>query len=110
MQTKFTFLMDDKPGPGMLNEHGLSVFVETQNTNFIFDTGQSSCFTENAEGLDVDLANIEFGVVSHGHYDHGGGLPAFFEKTKLHRYLFMKRQLFPYITVQVEAVKLATSA
>lgn len=77
MKTKLTFLMDDKPGEGLLNEHGLSILIETGESKILFDTGQSSRFSQNAENLDIDLSTVDFALISHGHYDHGGGLPAF---------------------------------
>ncbi|MDC7225184.1 MAG: MBL fold metallo-hydrolase [Spirochaetales bacterium] len=80
MKAKLIFLMDDKPGDGLLNEHGLSILVETGDSRILFDTGQSSAFSVNAERLNIDLLNLDLAVISHGHYDHGGGLPAFFDK------------------------------
>ena len=59
------------------SEHGLSLFVETKETRLLFDMGQSGLFAENAEKLGVDLREAELAVLSHGHYDHGGGLPVF---------------------------------
>ncbi len=63
-------------------EHGLSLFIETGNYKILFDTGQTFLFCENAEKLGIDLSRVDFAVLSHGHYDHGGGLKTFFEVNK----------------------------
>ncbi|WP_418791883.1 MBL fold metallo-hydrolase [Phosphitispora sp. TUW77] len=57
-------------------EHGWSVLIETPDWSVLWDTGQSSLFLENAQIMDIDLRKINKVVLSHGHYDHTGGLPA----------------------------------
>jgi len=58
-------------------EHGLSLWVETPTHRFLFDAGQSDLFARNAGTLGIDLSRAEFAILSHGHYDHGGGMQHF---------------------------------
>lgn len=53
-------------------EHGLSLFIETENHKILFDMGQTNLFLENAKNLNINLKEVDFAVLSHGHYDHGG--------------------------------------
>lgn len=59
---------------GLLGEHGLSLLVDTGRQRYLFDTGQSRVFVHNAAKLGIDLKGLDGVILSHGHYDHGGGL------------------------------------
>lgn len=64
---------------GIAAEHGLSLYVETATHRILFDMGQTDLFACNAEALGIDLSRVDLAILSHGHYDHGGGLAAFLE-------------------------------
>lgn len=67
--------MEDSPGDheSLIVEHGISFFIETENGNILFDTGQSDAFLYNAEFLNLSPQDADAVVISHGHYDHSGG-------------------------------------
>ncbi len=60
-------------------EHGLSLYIETNGKKILFDAGQSDIFLKNSKTLGIDLGTADLCILSHGHYDHGGGLKYFLE-------------------------------
>ena len=69
-----TVLVDNTSSGHFHSEHGLSLWIHHGNQQILFDTGQSYAVLQNAKTLNVDLANTDAIVLSHGHYDHTGGL------------------------------------
>ena len=63
----------------MQTEHGLSLYIRTGTHRILFDSGQSDLFLKNAQTLGLDLSDVDIAVLSHGHYDHGGGMTHFLE-------------------------------
>lgn len=72
-------LMENQPaGPGYAAEHGLSLYVQAGGRALLVDMGQGDGFLRNAAALGVDISQVEAAILTHGHYDHGGGLGAFY--------------------------------
>ncbi len=67
---------------GLLAEHGLSILIETDTINILFDTGLSTSVSHNVDTLGVDLGKIDKIVLSHGHHDHTGGLREILSKMR----------------------------
>ena len=75
MGLSITTLSENTAGMGdWLAEWGLSILVETDGVNVLFDTGKSISTSNNADALGIDLGRIDKIVLSHGHFDHTGGL------------------------------------
>lgn len=79
---KITALVEDTSKNKLKSEHGLSLYIESEQSKVLFDMGQSDLFYLNAEKLGIDLSEADFAVISHGHYDHGGGLKKFLQINK----------------------------
>ena len=70
-----TILVDDYADNLTLkNEHGFSAWIEAEGRRILFDTGQSDIFIQNACALGVDPQSADMVILSHGHYDHTGGI------------------------------------
>ncbi len=76
---KIYCLMDNEAAEGFACEHGLSLWIEARGKCLLFDAGESGAFAENAQRLGIDLGRADAAVLSHGHYDHSGGMERFFE-------------------------------
>lgn len=68
--------------PNLESEHGLSMHINFNGENILFDTGTTGKFIDNAEKLGINIEEIDTVVISHGHMDHAGGLLKFLEKNK----------------------------
>ena len=80
---KITALVENLPLSDEIQaEHGLSLYIEAEGKKILFDMGQTNLFAENAAKLGVDLKKVDLAILSHGHYDHGGGMQRFLEINK----------------------------
>ena len=78
---KWTVLSDNRSNNSSLStEHGLSILLETERHKILLDTGASDVFIQNAELLGVNLSDVDYVFISHGHSDHAGGLRYFLEQ------------------------------
>ena len=74
--------------------HGLSIYIEIEHHKILFDLGPDETFIRNAQKLGINLGEVDTVIISHGHYDHGGGLKAFLAlnhraKIYIHRNAFL---------------------
>ncbi|MBQ8002116.1 MAG: MBL fold metallo-hydrolase [Clostridia bacterium] len=96
---KVTALVEDRKNffkPQLYYEHGLSLYIETEKHNILFDMGQSDAFEHNAKRLGIDLSKVDIAIISHGHYDHGGGLGRFLEINKAAKVYLSPLAFEPY--------------
>ena len=75
--TKITVLCENRAGVliGVTGEHGFAALIEKDGEKLLMDTGQGMTIQGNATALGIDLSSINKISLSHGHYDHTGGLP-----------------------------------
>lgn len=76
MELKITTLIENMPDDEeiLACEHGLSLYIEFDGRKILFDTGQTGEFVSNAQKLGKSLAEVDYFIISHGHYDHSGGV------------------------------------
>lgn len=75
-ELRITTLIENMPDEEgrLLAEHGLSLHIEFDGRRILFDTGQTGDFVKNAAGLGINLKDLDDIMISHGHYDHSGGM------------------------------------
>ena len=88
-------------------EHGLGLYIETGDTHILFDTGASPAFADNAKVMGLDLSRVDFAVLSHGHYDHSGGIQRFLLEND-HAPLYINEKAFgAYVSRKVKNISIS---
>lgn len=72
-----TLVENTRENDSLIAEHGLSVYIETERHRLLMDTGQTDALIRNAAAVGVDLSAVDTVILSHGHYDHSGGIIPF---------------------------------
>jgi len=89
------------------NIHGLSLYIETEKHRILFDVGPDDTFAYNARRMGIDLSLVDTVVISHGHFDHGGGLKKLLEINQSAKIYVQKKAFDPhYIKVLGFAVNI----
>lgn len=73
-QFELTVICDNHAVEGFLPEHGLSFHIRADGLTILFDTGSGETLLHNAAELGIDFTKISHLILSHGHYDHTGGV------------------------------------
>lgn len=106
---KIITLIENKLGSKrcLYSEHGLSLYIETERKKILFDTGQSGNFIENAVKLGVDLKDLNYVIISHGHYDHSGGFKRLIKEINPNIKLYVGKGFFneKYSLIENEVYK-----
>lgn len=71
---RVTLVVDNHTDNGFMPEHGLAMWIEADGQKVLFDTGQGLALEHNAAALGIDLGQTDALILSHGHYDHTGGV------------------------------------
>ena len=89
----YTLMENTTCNETLVCEHGLSLYIEAAGKRILFDAGQTGAFADNAEKMGIDLSQVDICILSHGHYDHGGGLKRFLEVND-HAPIYVSRHAF----------------
>lgn len=103
---KLVTLMEDTAcAPDFACEHGLSFYIEANGQKLLFDMGQTDLFLRNAQALGVPLDEVDTAFVSHGHYDHGGGLAAFLGVNRRAPVYLHKQAFEPHFSQKPDGIR-----
>lgn len=108
METTIVTLVENTAqGKGVLGEHGLSFLVRADGGCVLFDTGQGRALIHNVAEMEIDLQEVDRIVLSHGHFDHTGGLRKALERTGPRDVFVHPKALMPkYVLRKGELLKI----
>ncbi|MZP28271.1 MBL fold metallo-hydrolase [Heliobacterium undosum] len=81
-------------GGALLGEYGLSILIQTAGKSILYDTGQSGLVLQNLSRLGVHPSTLDAVVLSHGHFDHAGGLPVVVEHARKELPIYLSPEAF----------------
>lgn len=102
---RITLLIENTSRVGMPVEHGLSLHIALNGRQILFDMGQGNLFADNAKRLGVSVKDVDLAVISHGHYDHGGGLGQFLELNSKAPVYIHKNAFLPHYSMRDDGLK-----
>lgn len=103
---KITSITENTSSKGLPVEHGLSLYIEKDDARkVLFDMGQSNLFARNAATLTLSVSDIGLAVVSHGHYDHGGGLKTFLQENSQAKVYIHKDAFQPHYSLRESGLR-----
>ena len=76
-EIELTLLVDNEAFEGLVVEHGFAAWITVGAEHILYDTGAGAALRPNAASLGIDLSQADILVLSHGHYDHTGGIADF---------------------------------
>lgn len=68
--------------------------METEGRKILFDTGQTGAFVKNAKDLGINPEEIDMVILSHGHYDHTGGIPELLKQLNRKTPVYLGKEFF----------------
>ncbi len=107
-----TLVENTSANESCIAEHGLSIYIETEKHKLLLDTGQTDAIVRNAEALGIDLAAVDTVILSHGHYDHSGGILPFSKQNRTAQIIMQRKAAEPhyngerYIGIDTDILKL----
>lgn len=91
-----TLVENTCPNNKYIAEHGLCIYVETEKHKLLVDSGQTNAVINNADALGIDLSLVDTLILSHGHYDHSGGILPFRKRNNTAKIYMQKTAADPH--------------